>query len=128
MKLQVVLLYAGLSGLLVFALAMRVVLLRIRERVAIGHGDNQKVERAVRVHANAVENVPIVLVLLALLEWNQASAWGVHLAGGAFVLGRVLHASGMWRRTLGVGRRIGSALSFLVLCGLSTANLIFFFR
>lgn len=127
MKLQVVLLYAGLSGLLVFVLAMRVVLARIKERVAIGHGDNRKVERAMRVHSNAVENIPLVLILMALLELNQAPAWNLHAAGIVFVLGRLAHASGMWKRTLGIGRRIGSALTFLVLLGLSIANLVFFF-
>ncbi len=62
--------YAALAGIIIVGLAFRVVRLRRQERVPLGHGDNKHLRRAVRVHANATEYLPIIFILMLLLEIN----------------------------------------------------------
>jgi uncharacterized membrane protein YecN with MAPEG domain len=50
---------------------------------------------AIRTHANAVEYVPIALLLLICLENTWQLPWLTHLMGSALLLGRVLHAIGL---------------------------------
>ncbi|GIK87919.1 MAG: MAPEG family protein [Burkholderiales bacterium] len=106
-------LYAGLVGVLLLVLAALVSRLRRARRVGLGDGGDRDLQRAIRVHGNAVEwAVPGVLLLL-VAELNRAHPWLLHLCGVALVAGRVLHAAGL-TRTAGVsfGRFVGSGLSW----------------
>jgi uncharacterized membrane protein YecN with MAPEG domain len=47
------------------------------------------------VHANAVEYLPIALILLLILELNQTEPLLLHVFGILLLLGRVLHAWGL---------------------------------
>jgi uncharacterized membrane protein YecN with MAPEG domain len=102
-------LYAGVLGLLLLILALRVAVLRMREQVALGVADNRRLERRVRAHGNLTENAPMALILLLLLELMATAPLLLHSLGGSFVLGRVLHAWGLsvrsgpsWQRLSGV--------------------------
>ena len=102
-------LYAGLLGLLVLVLMIRVIRLRWKFRVGIGDGNERALHKAIRAHGNAVEHIPIALVLLLVAELNRAPPTVLHLAGGAFVIARLLHAIGLsrssgpsWPRATGV--------------------------
>jgi uncharacterized membrane protein YecN with MAPEG domain len=113
-------LYAGLSGALLVALAFAVSMQRMRHQVPIGDGGVPAVERAVRVHGNAVEHVPMAMLLLFLVEVNGAPGAVVHGAGAAFVLARLAHATGLASsggRT--PGRFYGTLVSWLVMIGLA---------
>ncbi len=88
-------LYAALSGLLVLALAFNVVRYRFGRGISLGDGGDARITRAVRAHGNAVEYIPLALILIGLLEGNNANAWALHLYGALLVLGRVAHAWGM---------------------------------
>ena len=90
-------LYAGLSGLLVLVLMIRVIRLRWKFRVGVGDGNERTLQKAIRAHGNAVEHIPITLVLLLVAELNRASPTLLHAAGGALVLARILHAIGLSR-------------------------------
>ena len=106
--------YAAVLALLVVLLALRVALYRVRNRIGAG------LLRRVRAHGNAVEFIPLGLILLALLELCGAAAWGLHLAGGSFVLARVAHAIGLSRSTgASAGRAGGAALTFLAILGMA---------
>lgn len=117
-------LYALPLALLVIVLAARVALLRRRHHVGIGTGDNPELARAVRVHANAVEIIPLALVLMLLAE--LAGVWPamLHVAGALFVVARVWHAHGL-SGSPGVspGRFYGTAISWLVIVALAFAAL-----
>lgn len=89
------LLYAGLNGLLSFALAFRVGQQRMKSNVIFGDGGNPGLQRAIRAHANNVEYVPLTLVLIGLLEIAGQPAWAIHILGAALFLGRALHAAGL---------------------------------
>ena len=72
--------------------------------------------RAIRAHANAVEYLPIALLLLLILELDQTRAWLLNLFGIVLIVGRILHAIGL-SSTAGTsfGRFAGTALTMLVI-------------
>ena len=122
-------LYAGLVGLLLVALAARVSLLRRRFKVGLGDGGQRELQRAIRVHGNAVEwAVPAILVLL-VAELNRAPPPLLHLCGLAIIVGRVLHAIGL-SGSAGVsfGRFVGSGLAWVALAVLAVWDLWAFVR
>jgi hypothetical protein len=88
-------LYAALCALLILILSWRIVRLRTRHKIGIGDGGNAELARAIRAQANAVEYVPLLLVLLLIIENNGASVLAAHGYGGALFLARGLHAIGL---------------------------------
>ncbi len=123
--LHVTALYAALLALLMLGLALQVILLRRRQRVGIGHGGDEALARAIRVHANFTEYVPMSLLLLALAELNHAlPEAGLHGAGVLLLLSRLLHARGLGRDAgKSFGRFYGTALNWTVITVLSLALL-----
>ncbi|MCK6453626.1 MAG: MAPEG family protein [Alphaproteobacteria bacterium] len=109
-------LYAGLSALLLLALKINVIRMRWRYRVGLGDGNEPALARAVRMHGNFIENVPVALIVMLLVESAGCAAWLVHLMGAALVFGRVAHAWGL-AGTDGpsLGRTAGVGLTTLVL-------------
>jgi uncharacterized membrane protein YecN with MAPEG domain len=63
--------------------------------VAIGHGGEPILERAIRVHSNFAEYVPFSLLLIYLLENATRTAVWSHILCIALVIGRVSHAYGV---------------------------------
>jgi uncharacterized membrane protein YecN with MAPEG domain len=90
-------LYAALLIALFLALTIRVFAQRYRTRVVLGTGGDRALERAVRVHANFAEFVPVFLVALLAAELCGAPAWALHAAGIGMLAGRAMHAAGMSR-------------------------------
>ena len=87
--------YATLLGLLFIALSVRTLRLRRRHRVAVGDGDNAELRRAMRVHANFAEYIPLALLLVFFVEMDSAPAVWVHALCLALLCGRLLHAWGV---------------------------------
>ena len=121
--LQAAGLWSGLLILVMIVLSVRVVMTRRQQRVILGDGGDEVMIVAARRFGNAAEYTPVAigaLVLLALLGWQ---AWVVHLIGGAFFLGRVIHPLGL---AFGKGpppaRVIGMTLTWLPL--LAAAGLL----
>ena len=112
--------YAAISALLVVALSFRVIRLRLSTRTGIGDGGHQDLARRIRAHANAVEYLPLALLLLLLVEWNQTLPLIVHGFGIVLVLGRLLHAVGLSRSAgASPARFIGMLLTLLCLLGMA---------
>ena len=113
-------LYAGLCGLLLLMLSVRVSQRRLVTKVGIGTGGDEELERRVRAHANLVENAPLALLLLFLIEQSGAASAYVHAVGALFVVARVLHAQGLSASAQrSASRFYGSLITLLVLLGLS---------
>ena len=112
----VTLLYGGLSGIIVVGLAINVSFLRGRYKAGVGQVPPELIP-AVRAHGNATENVPLALVLLAILELSGVPSLWLHALGGTFVLGRLLHAAGMLTRTRLASR--GIALNHFTILSMS---------
>jgi uncharacterized protein len=100
--------YAAIAALLVIVLSFRVIFRRKSTKTGIGDGGDHELSKRIRVHGNALEYLPLGLILLLLVEWNQTLPMLVHVFGIALIVGRVLHAFGL-SRTSGPspGRVIG---------------------
>ena len=117
--------YAALAALLIVILALKVIGLRRQYKVALGDGGNQDLLAAIRAHANAVEYLPIGLLLLLLLELSQGPAWLIHLLGSLFIIGRLIHANGVSKAII-PRRIIGMQITIWLLIMMAILNLLAF--
>jgi len=117
-------LYVVVGSLFILKFLLDVVRLRRQYRVSIGDGGVSDLQLAIRIHGNAVENIPIAMFLLVMMEMNGADIWMLHLLGLFFFFGRMMHAWGLRSRTL-LWRRNGMLLSLLSLAGMVLVNLLF---
>ena len=111
--------YTGLFAALLMIMQMVLMGLVIKQRgtndVLIGDGGVDAMQQAIRVHGNFVENAPIFLIGLALIELMVGANTWVLVMGAVFVLGRLLHAVGISMTTgLSMPRFIGTVASILV--------------
>ncbi len=119
--------YASLLGLLYIGLAINIILLRKKFKVGINDGGNKDLAKAIRVHGNFAEYVPITLILLASYELNGASAMMLHVLGAALVVGRVLHVIGLTKTIgLSIQRQVGMLSTFFVILVLAIENIRLF--
>jgi uncharacterized protein len=121
--------YLSILALIYAVLALQVARLRRDNRVLFGDAENGKLRTAIRVHANFIEYVPIITLLVALLEMSGAPASRVHLLMGA-LLSRLLHPMGMAARPgtwqFNAGRVAGILLTLAVLIAAAISGLIRF--
>ncbi len=94
-SLEVSSIYIALCGVLLIVLAILVVAARRKHLVGIGDGGIKSVNRAIRAHGNAVEYIPIALLLLVALESTDVAAWLIHTLGCVLVASRIAHAIGL---------------------------------
>ncbi len=107
--------YAGLLGLVAIALGVQAGRLRGRLNISIGDGGNPELLLAMRRHANFAEWVPLALVLVLLMELNDASGFWLHLLGVTLVAARCAHAFGLQADSIqGKGRAFGAGGTLLV--------------
>lgn len=118
-------LYSGLCALLIIVLAFRVVNFRRLQKVGLGSGGQHYGRVLIRAHANAVEYVPLALLLMLMAELNGLAALWLHLLGGLIVLARLIHAYGLTAGKGGYhpGRFWGTALSWLVILILAAIDI-----
>ncbi len=104
---------AALLALLTIVLGGRVVILRRRYGVGVGDGGHKELMLAIRAHGNLLEQAPLALVLLLLLELAGASTNLLLLLAGLLVLGRLLHAWGLsHKQGISFGRFYGTAMTW----------------
>lgn len=87
--------YIALCALLFVALSVRTLNTRRRLRIAVGDGGSPEMLRAMRVHANCAEYLPLGLILLLAVQMQSAPGWLLHLIGASLLIGRLLHAWGV---------------------------------
>ncbi|MDP7592544.1 MAG: MAPEG family protein [Litorilituus sp.] len=128
MSLPITALYASLLALIFLFLSFRVIGFRRRLKVGVGDGGEKALIKAIRVHGNFSEYVPLTLILLGCYELSGADDLLVHLFGATLLLGRLLHAVGL-TKSAGVSnpRFIGTLLTFITLLLLATVNVLVFF-
>jgi uncharacterized membrane protein YecN with MAPEG domain len=119
--------YIALNALLMLALAMRVMWLRNTRRVGLGTGGDETLARAIRAHGNATEYVPLALLMLALLAFEQFQPVWLHVFGITLLVARVLHALGLSSSPgLSFGRVAGITLTLLVMIAMAVALIVCF--
>ncbi len=121
---EIVPVYAGLLGLIFVYLSIRVIRTRRQEQVALGDDDNPRLRRAMRVHANFAEYVPLALILIAFAELQGQPAALIHGLGAALLVGRLVHAFGVSQEAEFYRfRTIGMWLTFITIVAASLMNL-----
>jgi len=121
---QTVSLYAALLALLYVVLSVRTLRLRRRLRIAIGDAGSTEMLRAMRVHSNFAEYVPLSLLLVYFTELSDAPSVLVHALGVCLLVGRLSHAFGVSQPKENFKFRVfGMALTFTAL-GVSSAYLL----
>ena len=117
MPVPITLLYGGLTALLVTLLGVNVS--RLRLVLKAGPRDvPPEMVRPIRAHGNSAEWAALGLLLLLVLELSGAAGSTVlHLFGGFFLLGRALHAYGIYARSL--MHMVGATINYLVLLAMS---------
>jgi hypothetical protein len=117
--------YAALCGILMIALAVRVSMLRRRFRIGVGSAGQEALERAIRVHANFAEFVPLALILMLLAELGGVTGWLMHVFGITLVVSRLLHAWGLTRSGgVSFGRLYGTLGTWALILALAVLLLL----
>ena len=117
-------LYVMLGALLLIKLSLDVVKMRNQYRVGYGDGGFYELQIAIRVHGNAVEYIPIALILLIIIEMNGAETWLIHLCGLMLIVGRLLHFYGLRHREIR-WRRSGMSATYVSLGLMIVGNLYY---
>jgi uncharacterized membrane protein YecN with MAPEG domain len=114
--MKIVYIYAALHAIFFFALSVNTIRARRRFQIALGDAGNEKMLRAISVHANFAEYVPMSLFLLFLLEERGATPWLVHALCLALTFGRLSHAYGVSQQKENFAFRVtGMAMTFTAL-------------
>lgn len=123
---HVVLLYAGILGLLLVVLSFNMMKNWVR---AVGEGgqNDPDLRRAEALVGSFTDYVPLTLLLIAGVEVCGAPVWALHTLGILLVAARLMHAFGS-NRTQGSDalRFLGAQLTYLVLTVVSFGCLYFY--
>ena len=113
---------ASLLTIIFVKLSFVVIGLRRKNKVGLGSGGHEDLERAIRTQGNFAEYVPFGIILVACLELNGAPWWLVAIPGVALIIGRLIHAKGMnipppdfSQRVLGMKFTFGTLIALIAL-------------
>jgi len=109
---------------LIVWLSLNVIKHRRVNKISVGDGGNEVLEVSMAAQSNAVEYIPITLLLLFALELNNANVFLIHAFGILLLLGRVLHARGLLIGNLRLRVR-GMQLTLYTMLGLAAVNFIY---
>ncbi len=114
---------ASLLAILQVILAGRVIQNRFATKTGIGSDGNEILARKIRVHGNLIENAPIFLLLLGLLESLGMRDSVIIGFGLCFLLARLAHAWALSNTIKAHPLRI-VGMSGTLLCILSLAGML----
>ncbi len=115
---------ASVLTVIFIKLSFAVIGLRRKNKVALGDGGKEDLERAIRAQGNFAEYVPFGLILLACLELNGAPWWWVATPGIGLIIGRLIHAKGINVPPPDFSKRvIGMKFTFYTLISLVILNI-----
>ena len=105
-------------------LSFAVIGLRRKNKVGLGSGGIDDLERAIRAQGNFAEYVPFGIILIACLELNGAPWWLVAMPGITLIIGRLIHAVGINQPPPDFSKRVlGMKFTFYTLITLVVLNL-----
>ena len=105
--------FTALAAVVLVALSLAVSLRRIKARVPLGDGGDPDLRLRIRAQGNFVEQVPIALIALGLVE-AASPTWVALTLGGMLAAGRLLNALGMFRDAIPL-RAAGMVLTYSML-------------
>lgn len=115
---------AAILTIIFIKLSFAVIGLRRKNKVGLGNGGHDDLERAIRAQGNFAEYVPFGIILIACLELNGAPWWLVAIPGITLIIGRLIHAIGINTPPPDFSKRVlGMKFTFLTLISLVAINL-----
>jgi uncharacterized membrane protein YecN with MAPEG domain len=115
---------ASILTLIFVRLSFAVIGLRRKNKVGLGSGGHEDLERAIRAQGNFAEYVPFGIILIACLELNGAPWWLVAIPGITLIIGRLIHAKGINIPPPDFSKRVlGMKVTFATLISLAALNL-----
>ncbi len=115
---------AAVLTVIFIRLSFAVIGLRRKNKVGLGSGGHDDLERAIRAQGNFAEYVPFGIILIACLELNGAPWWLVALPGITLIIGRLFHAVGINQPPPDFSKRVlGMKFTFNTLISLVVLNL-----
>jgi uncharacterized membrane protein YecN with MAPEG domain len=110
---------ALLGGIIILLLTIKVIQLRRRDGIVLGDNEDRVMAKAIRGHANAVEQLPIALIVMGLAEVQGGNTALLTLSAASLIVGRALHGLYFARHGLPWQMRMaGMALTLLAQIGL----------
>jgi uncharacterized membrane protein YecN with MAPEG domain len=124
MQISITALYGAILALIIVALGINVTMHRVKLKVSLGDGGKPEMLRMIRLHANAVEYIPLAIVLMLAYELNGGWHSALHIIGIALVAGRLIQTWAMWSTEVaGPARGLGQSLTWLSITALALLNL-----
>jgi len=115
---------ASVLTIIFVRLSFAVIRLRRKNKVGLGNGGHEELERAIRAQGNFAEYVPFGIMLIACLEINGAPWWLVAVPGITLIAGRLIHAKGINMPPPDFSQRVlGMKFTFNTLIALVVLNL-----
>lgn len=113
---------ASILTIIFIKLSFAVIGLRRKNKIGLGSGGLESLERAIRAQGNFAEYVPFGIILIACLELNDAPWWMLAIPGIALIIGRLIHAVGInepppdfSKRVLGMKLTFGSLITLVAM-------------
>ena len=116
--------YASIGAFIIVWLSLHVIKIRTAKNIILGDGENDELKTAIAAQLNAVEYIPIALLLLFALEYNNAHLILVHALGIALISGRIIHAKGLLSNVLKT-RVLGMQITIWTIIALAVINILF---
>ena len=101
-----------INAAVLIVLTVNVSRLRIKNQISLGDGGNKDLQKAIRAHANGIEQVPVFMLMVLALVFTGTSDMMVAVLVITFSLSRIAHAVGMLGGPF-IFRRVGAAVTFL---------------
>lgn len=109
--------YSSLFALIYVALSFNVIRFRLKIRVPFGDGKDNRLKRAIRVHGNFSEYVPLTLIMIYFVEIQSQNLLLVHGLCCTFILARLAHIYGVSQLKENITFRVfGLFVTGCVLC------------
>ena len=95
MQLEITSLYAAAATLLFLVLTYRTIKMRAEKKISILHNGDMDLALRMRQHGNFIENVPLALILMAIVETQGAGSIWLHAIGILLIAARIMHPIGL---------------------------------
>jgi uncharacterized protein len=116
--------YASLSAFIIVWLSLNIIKQRRSNKVSVGDGGIDVLRLAIAAQSNAIEYLPIALILLFAFEYNHGNILLVHFLGVSLIIGRVLHANGLLSSNLN-NRVLGMKITIYTIIALALFKIIY---
>lgn len=126
LSLPITAIFTFIFAVFIFILMFRVASMRKKYKVGYGSSKQDPLKMAISAHSNAVENIPLALFLIMLLEISHANQVLLFILSSIFLIARVFHAVGL-SHSIGVsfGRTYGTLISWITVILMAALNVYY---